>query len=113
MKTLKKIDKARVMFKEIECDEKLKKMMSQRINPNVEKLYNIGEHVFFNDDKRKEWKRGTALVKLGKTLYLKYGNFLRRVAIDKVRLDYEGESRKQDEFIEPKKKVQFEKWQLS
>ena len=65
MKTLKKIDKARVMFREIECDEKLKKMMSQRINPNVEKSYNIGEHVYFYDDKRIEWKRGTALVRLG------------------------------------------------
>ena len=101
MKSLKKIDKARVMFREIECNEKLKKVMSQRINPNVEKSYKIGERVFFYDDRKKEWKPGTALVKLGKTLYLRYGNFLRRVAIDKVRLDLEGEEKKEEEFLEP------------
>ena len=101
MKSLKKIDKARVMFREIECNEKLKKVMSQRINPNVEKSYKIGERVFFYDDRKKEWKPGTALVKLGKTLYLRYGNFLRRVAIDKVRPDLEGEEKKEEEFLEP------------
>ena len=101
MKTLKKIDKARVTFREIECDDKLKKVMSQRINPNVEKTYTIGEGVYFYDEKRKEWKQGTALVRIGKTLYLKYGNFLRRVPIDKVRPDLEGDAKKQEEFLEP------------
>ena len=75
--------------------------MSQRINPNVENTYRIGEGVYFYDDKKKEWKQGTALVRIGKTLYLKYGNFLRRVAIDKVRPDLEGDAKKQDEFLEP------------
>ena len=75
--------------------------MSQRINPNVERSYEIGERVFFYDDKQKGWKQGTALVKLGKTLYLKYGNFLRRVAIDKVRPDHGSEEKKQEEFLEP------------
>ena len=101
MKTMKKLDKARVMFRQVECDDKLKKVMGQRINPNVEKSYSIGEFVYFYDDKKKEWKQGTALVRLGKTLYLKYGNFLRRVPIDKVRPDCEGEIKKQEEFIEP------------
>ena len=75
--------------------------MSQRINPNVERSYEIGERVFFYDDKQKGWKQGTALVKLGKTLYLKYGNLLRRVSIDKVQPDHGSEKKKQEEFLEP------------
>ena len=89
MKTLKNIDAARVKFREIECDAKLKKAMSEKINLNVEKSYSIGDHVFFYDMKRKEWKRGTALVRLGKTLYVRFGNFLRRVPVEKIRQDYQ------------------------
>ena len=81
---LKNIDLARVKFREVDCDRKIKKAISEKINPNVEKSYNIGDPIFFFDSKRKEWKRGTALVRLGKTLYLRYGNFLRRVAIEKT-----------------------------
>ena len=47
--------------------------------------------MFFYDDKKKQWKKATALLRLGKTLYLRFGNFLRRVAIDKVRPDINGE----------------------
>ena len=75
--------------------------MGQRINPNVEKSYDIGDHIYFYDDKKKAWKKGIALVRHGKTLYLKYGNFMRRVAIDKVRPDIEGDTKKADEYIEP------------
>jgi hypothetical protein len=91
MKTLKAIDYARVKMREIDCDAKLKKVRSERINPNVEKFYNLGDPVFFYDDKKKQWKKATALIRLGKTLYLRFGNFLRRVAIDKVRPDINGE----------------------
>ena len=91
MKTLKAIDSARVTMREIDCDLKLKKVRSERINPNVEKFYNLGDPVFFYDDKKKQWKKATALLRLGKTLYLRFGNFLRRVAIDKVRPDINGE----------------------
>ena len=82
---MKNIDAARVRFREVECDAKLKKALSEKINPNVEKHYNMGDPVFFYDMKRKEWKKGTALVRLGKTLYLRFGNFLRRVPVEKVR----------------------------
>ena len=43
MKTLKNIDSARVKFREIDCNEKIKKVMGERINPNVEKPYKMGE----------------------------------------------------------------------
>ena len=100
MKTLKSIDSARVKMREIDCNAKLKKVRSERINPNVEKSYAIGDPVFFYDDKKMEWKKATALIRLGKTLYLQFGNFLRRVAIDKVRPDAKGEIRKEEEYAE-------------
>ena len=99
-KTLKNIDAARVMFRQIDCDDKLKKVMSQKINPNVEKAYKLGDPVLFYDMKKKEWRKGTALVRLGKTVYLRYGNFLRRVAVEKVRPDYHGEVKAEDGYIE-------------
>ena len=101
MKTLKHIDETRVAYRKVECDDKLKKALSQRINPNVEKYYNLGDPVFFYNDKKKEWKKGTALIRLGKTLYLRYGNFLRRVAIEKVRPDYNGEVAREERYIDP------------
>ena len=101
MKTLKAIDNARVKVREIDSDAKLKKIRSERINPNVEKFYNLGDPVLFFDDKRKEWKKATALIRLGKTLYLRFGNFLRRVPIDKVRPDIHGEIDKEEGYAEP------------
>ena len=101
MKTLKNIDDARVKFRETECNAKLKKVRGENINPNVEKAYNLGDPVFFYDMKKKEWKKGTALVRLGKTLYLRFGNFLRRVPVDKVRPDYDGEVAVEEGYVEP------------
>ena len=101
MRTLKAMDTARVKMRELECDSKLKKALGQRVNPNVERFYKLGDPVFFYDDKKKEWKKATALIRLGKTLYLRYGNFLRRVAIEKVRPDIHGEVRKEENYLEP------------
>ena len=100
MKTLKSMDDARVKMREIDCNEKLKKVRSEKVNPNVEKTYNLGDPVFFYDDKRKQWKKATALIRLGKTLYLRFGNFLRRVAIDKVRPDPNGEICREESYID-------------
>ena len=71
------------------------------MNPNVEKAYNLGDPVFFYDQKKKEWKRGTALVRLGKTLYLRFGNFLRRVPVEMVRPDLLGETIQEEGYLEP------------
>ena len=101
MKTLKKIDQARIKYREAECDDKLKKAISEKINPNVERFYRIGDPVLFYDQKKKNWKKGTALVRLGKTVYLKFGNFLRRVAVDNVRPDYHGEETIEEGYVEP------------
>ena len=99
-KTLKNIDDARVMFRQVDCDSKLKKVMGQKINPNVERAYKIGDPVLFYDMKKKEWRKGTALVRLGKTVYLRYGNYLRRVAVEKVRPDYHGEVKVEEGYLE-------------
>ena len=97
MKTLKNMDSARIKMREIDSSSKLKKVLSQRINPNVERFYRLGDPVFFYDDKKKHWKRGTALIRLGKTMYLRFGNFLRRVAIEMVRPDVHSEGERDDD----------------
>ena len=40
------------------------------------------------------------MIRIGKTLYLRFGNFLRRVAIDKVRPDPNGEIKKEEGYVE-------------
>ena len=100
MKTLKSIDSARVRMREIDCDNKLKKVRSERINPNVEKFYDFGDPIFFFDEKKKEWKKATALIRLGKTIYLRFGNFLRRVPVEKVRPDLDGERDLEDSYVD-------------
>ena len=57
--------------------------------------------MLFRDQKKREWKQGTALVRYGKTLYLKYGNFLRRVPIDLVIPDSRGAEKVEESFVEP------------
>ena len=103
MKKLTDLDRVRVLAREVDCDTKLKQVISKRarVNTNVERFYNLGDPVFFYDDKKKEWKKGTALVRLGKTLYLRYGNFLRRVAIEKVRPDVSGQIRMEETYLDP------------
>ena len=60
----------------------------------------MGDPVFFYDEKKREWKKATALIRLGKTLYLRFGNFLRRVAIEKVRPDVHGAVRREEGYNE-------------
>ena len=101
MKALKLLDEARVKFRQIDCDERIKKVLSQKVNPYVEKYYKMGDPVYFRDDKKKQWKKGVALVRFGKTLYLKYGNWLRRVPIDTVIPDAEGLLKEKESMIDP------------
>ena len=83
MKALKGIDDVRVKYREFDCNENLKKVKSQKINPAVELSYNLGDPELFKDAKRREWKQGT--VRFGKTLYVKFGNWLRRVCLILIR----------------------------
>ena len=51
--------------------------------------------------KMKELGKRTALIRLGKTVYLKFGNYLRRVAVENVRPDNHGEEIFVDCNVEP------------
>ena len=101
MRTLKNIDSIRVKYREFDCDEKLKKIRSQKINPAMERNYQMGDPVLFRDTKKKEWKQGTALIMFGKTLYLKFGNWLRRVPIDTVLPDNDMAEKCENDALEP------------
>ena len=50
-------------------------------------------------------KKGTALVRLGKILYVKYGNFLRRIPIERVHPDLDGEVIKEESYIDRDEEV--------
>ena len=108
MKALREINETRVMFRELDCSERLRKVKGQRINPAVERFYSMGDPVLFRDAKKKKWVPGTALVRFGKTLYLKHGNWLRRVPVDMVipdTLSFEKRAEAQfegDSFVEEK-----------
>jgi hypothetical protein len=101
MRALKNIDKVRVDCRKKDCDDQVKKARGQKINPCVERNYSMGDPVMFRDTKKKEWKHGTALVRFGKTLYLKFGNWLRRVPIDTVMPDPMGAEKVEESFVEP------------
>ena len=101
MRALKNIDKVRVDCRKKDCDDKLKKARGQKINPCVERNYSMGDPVMFRDTKKKEWKHGTALVRFGKSLYLKFGNWLRRVPINTVMPDPMGAEKVEESFVEP------------
>ena len=59
MRKLKCLDEIRVKFRETECDKKLRKVMGERLNPIVEQTYQIGDPIYFFDDKKKAWRKGT------------------------------------------------------
>ena len=59
----------------------------------------MGDPVLFRDTKKKEWKHGTALVRFGKTLYLKFGNWLRKVPIDTVLPDPIGAEKVEESLV--------------
>ena len=67
----------------------------------MEQFYSIGDPVLFRDEVKKKWKQGTALIRFGKILYLRHGNWLRRVPIDKVIPDCISLERESDKQIEP------------
>ena len=69
----------------------------------------MGDPVLFRDAKKKEWKKGTALVRFGKTLYLKFGNWFRRVQVDTVIPDVDEAEKMEEGFVEPEVETEDEK----
>ena len=81
---LRRLNDARVEARRIDCDQRMKIALKSKINTSCERSYNIGDSVFFKLDTDHKWKSGLVLGKDGKVLFVKYGNFMRRIPIDRV-----------------------------
>ena len=55
-------------------------------------------------------KKATALIRLGKTLYLRFGNFLRQILIDRVRPDPNGAIEKEEGYDEHEDDVEQDRF---
>ena len=84
MKILRRMDQVRISARQIDCDQRMKTALKAKINSSCEKSYNFGDQVHFKLDSSNKWKTGTVLGKHGKVLFVKYGNFIRRVTLDRV-----------------------------
>ena len=81
---LRRMDKVRIEARRIDCDQRLKTALKSKINPSNAHSYVLGDSVFFKTDSSNRWKSGTVLGQDGKVLFLRYGNFIRRVPLDHI-----------------------------
>ena len=84
LKVLKRIDEARVTARKIDCNQRIKIALKSQINPSCERSYNYGESIWFKLDSSRKWKSGKVLGQDGKVVFIKYGNFIRRVPLDRI-----------------------------
>ena len=84
LKVLRRLDETRIAARKIDCDQRIKVALKSKINASCEKSYFYGDSIFFKLDSSHKWKAGTVLGQDGKVLFVKYGNFLRRVPLDRV-----------------------------
>ena len=84
MKILRRLDQIRVTARKVDCDQRMKLALKSKVNPSCENLFFFGDSVFFKLDSSTKWKSGTVLGQDRKILFIKYGNFIRRVPIDVV-----------------------------
>ena len=84
LKILKRLDTIRVTAHKVDCDQRMKLAMKSKVNPSCENKYFFGDSVWFKLESSTKWKSGTVLGQDGKVLFIKYGNFIRRVPVDHV-----------------------------
>ena len=84
LKILKRLDNMRVHARKVDCDHRMKIAMKSKVNPSCANLFYFGDSVWFKLESSTKWKSGTVLGQDGKVLFIKYGNFIRRVPIDFV-----------------------------
>lgn len=84
LKILKRMDEARVAARKIDCDRRIKVALKSKINSSLEKSYMFGDPIWFKLDSAHKWKSGTVLGKDGKVVFIRYGNFIRRVPLDRI-----------------------------
>ena len=81
---LRRMDNARITARQIDCNQRIKIALKSKINTSCEKNYSIGDSVWFKLDSSNKWKAGMVLGQQGKVLFIKYGNFIRRIPLDVV-----------------------------
>ena len=84
LKVLRRMDNARVTARQIDCNQRIKVALKSKINTSCEKTYGFGDSIWFKLDSSNKWKSGMVLGQHGKVLFIKYGNFIRRVPLDFV-----------------------------
>ena len=79
-KHLEQIHRARVLFRMADNDEKIKRALKAKINASDEIFVDHGDLVFFKEVDKQEWSGPSKVVgSEGKTIFLIYGNNLRRL----------------------------------
>ena len=84
LKILRRMDSARLAARQIDCDQKIKVALKSKINTACEKSYSFGDQIWFKLESSHKWRAGKVLGQDGKVLFVKYGNFIRRVPLDFV-----------------------------
>ena len=84
LSVLRRLDNARVEARRVDCNQRMKVALKSQINRSCERTYTLGSPIYFKLDSAKKWKSGIVLGMDGKVLFVKYGNFIRRVPVDRV-----------------------------
>ena len=84
LKVLKRMDNVRIEARKIDCNQRLKTALKSKINPSLDQCYHFGQSVWFKLQSSHKWKAGTVLGQDGKVVFLRYGNFIRRVPLDHI-----------------------------
>ena len=84
LRILRRLDKTRVAARQIDCNQRMKVALKSKVNSSCENYYLFGDSVFFKLQSSTTWKSGVVLGQDGKVLFIKYGNFIRRVPLDHV-----------------------------
>ena len=84
LKILRRMDTARIAARQIDCNQRIKVALKSQINSACGKTYSYGDSVWFKLDSSHKWKSGKVLGQDGKVIFIKYGNFIRRVPLDRI-----------------------------
>ena len=84
LKVLRRLDEARIHARQVDCNQRIKLALKSRINTPLNASYHYGDSIWFKLDSAKKWKAGNVLAQDGKVLFIRYGNFLRRIPVEHV-----------------------------
>ena len=84
LKVLKRLDNARMYARQVDCDQRIKVALKSKIHAPLHRIYKFGDSIWFKLDSSHKWKSGNVLAQDGKVLFIRYGNFLRRIPVEHV-----------------------------